>query len=144
EPNIKNGCGGLRDLHNVIWTTYAKHRTVRLRDLIKMDLLTLNALRDMERAYDFLLRVRTEMHYIEKREQDVLTLRLQGIVATHLGYRHKKILIRIEEFMRDYYRHTTNLLHRCAEVMDRYHLQAIETEKPSLVKRLLRRPTSKT
>ncbi|TLD69240.1 [protein-PII] uridylyltransferase [Phragmitibacter flavus] len=144
EPNIKNGCGGLRDHQNAIWTTYAKHRTVRLRDLIKKDLLSLNALRDMERAYDFLLRVRNEMHYVEKREQDTLTLRLQGVVATNLGYRHKKILIRIEEFMRDYYQHTTNLLHRTAELMDRYHLQAIETEKPSLVQRLLKGRAPKT
>jgi len=144
EPNIKNGCGGLRDHQNAIWTTYAKHGTVKLRDLIKKDLLTLNALRDMERAYDFLLRVRTEMHYAEKREQDVLTLRLQGIVATNLGYRHKKILVRIEEFMRDYYRHTSNLLHRTSELMDRYHLQSIETEKPGIVDRLLRRRAPKT
>ena len=93
----------------------------------------------MERAYDFVLRVRTELHYIEGRESDVLTLRLQGVVATSLGYRQKTILDRIEAFMRDYYTHTSTLLHRGNELMDRYHLQAVAEEKPSIVARLLRR-----
>lgn len=144
EPNVKNGCGGLRDYHNALWMTYAKHRTIDLNDLVKQDILTKVSIRDIERAYDFLLRVRTEMHYAEKREQDLLTLRLQGIVATNLGYKHKKILIRIENFMRDYYLHTNNLLGRTSELMDRYHLQTIEEEKPGLVSRLLRKRPAKT
>lgn len=139
EPNVKTGCGGLRDYHNALWMTYAKHRTTNLRDLVKMGVLPLTALRDMERAYDFILRVRTELHYIEGRESDVLTLRLQGVVATDFGYRQKTILDRIEAFMRDYYTHSGNLLHRGNELMDRYHLQAIAEEKPSIVARLLRR-----
>ncbi len=138
EPNVKSGCGGLRDYHNALWMTYAKHRTVNLKDIVKKGIFPETSLRDMERAYDFILRVRTELHYIEKRENDLLTLRLQGIVATNLNYRHKKILNRIEAFMRDYYRHSSNLLHRSNELMDRYHLQAVEEEKPGLVARLLR------
>jgi [protein-PII] uridylyltransferase len=145
EPNVKNGCGGLRDYHNALWMTYAKHRTINLRDLVKKGILPANSLRDMEKAYDFILRVRTELHYIEKRESDLLTLRLQGVVATNLAYRHKKILNRIEAFMREYYMHSSNLLHRSNELMDRYHLQAVEEEKPGLVARLLRtRVTTKT
>jgi [protein-PII] uridylyltransferase len=139
EPNVKTGCGGLRDYHNALWISYAKHRTTNLRDLIKMGILPLTSYRDMERAYDFILRVRTELHYVEGRESDVLTLRLQGVVATDLGYRQKTILDRIEAFMRDYYTHSSNLLHRDNELMDRYHLQAIAEEKPSIVARLLRR-----
>ena len=139
EPNVKNGCGGLRDYHNALWMTYAKHRITNLRELVKMDAFPLNSLRDMERAYDFILRVRTELHYIEGRESDILTLRLQGVVATNLDYPQKKILQRIEAFMRDYYTHSGNMLHRGNELMDRYHLQALAEEKPSLVARLLRR-----
>ncbi len=139
EPNVKNGCGGLRDYHNALWMSYAKHRTTSLRDLVKLGVFPLNAVRDMERAYDFILRVRTELHYIEGRESDILTLRLQGVVATNLEYPQKKILQRIEAFMRDYYTHSGCLLHRGNELMDRFHLQARAEEKPSLVARLLRR-----
>lgn len=143
EPNVKNGCGGLRDYHNALWMSYAKYRTIDLKEIVKKVEFPATSLKDMERAYDFILRVRTEMHYIEKRESDVLTLRLQGIVATNLGYRQKKILNRIEVFMRDYYMHSSNMLHRCSELMDRYHLQAVENGKPSLVARLLRKTVPK-
>lgn len=143
EPNVKAGCGGLRDYQNILWMTYAKHRTINLRDLVKKDILPSNSLKDMERSYDFILRVRNELHYIEKREHDVLTLRLQGVVATNLGYKQKKILERIEVFMRDYYLHSSTLLHRANELMDRYHLQAVEEQKPGMVARLMRRNVSK-
>ncbi len=134
EPNVKNSCGGLRDYQNLIWMAYAKLRTTSLRELQKEDMLTSTALRELDHAYDFLLRVRNELHYIERRESDVLTLRLQGVVAGHLGYRHKSILDRIEAFMRDYYTHTRNVLQRSSELMDRFHLENVEEQQ----KRVLR------
>ncbi len=133
EPNVKTGCGGLRDYHNLLWTAYAKLRATNLRDLVKAGMLTPTSLRELSQAHDFLLRVRTELHYIEKREQDVLTLRLQGVVATNLGYRHKGMLGRIEAFMRDYYTHTRNILQRSNELMDRFHLETVEQEQRGMV-----------
>lgn len=128
EPNIKNGCGGLRDYQNLIWMTYAKLRTLDPHDLVKQDLLTPAGWKEIQQAYDFILRTRNEMHYTEKRASDILTLRLQGQVATNLGYRHKRILRRIEAFMREYYTATRDILQRSSEVMDRFHLQALEDE----------------
>ncbi|SKA86398.1 UTP--GlnB (protein PII) uridylyltransferase, GlnD [Prosthecobacter debontii] len=128
EPNVKNGCGGLRDYQNLIWMTYAKLGTLNPQDLVKKGLLSPAGWKEIEQAYDFILRTRNEMHYTEKRATDILTLRLQGFVATNLGYRHKRILRRIEAFMRDYYMATRNVLQRSSEVMDRFHLQALEDE----------------
>jgi [protein-PII] uridylyltransferase len=139
EPNVKNSCGGLRDYQNLIWTAYAKLRTTSLREVQRQGLLTPTALRELDRAYDFLLRVRNELHYIERRESDVLTLRLQGSVATHLGYRHKSILDRIEAFMRDYYTHTRNILQRSSELMDRFHLENVEEEQKRVLRGFLAR-----
>jgi [protein-PII] uridylyltransferase len=127
EPHIKNGCGGLRDYQNLIWMTYAKFRTLNPKDLVAMGLISRQGWREVEQAYDFILRVRNEMHYTEKRAEDLLTLRLQGPVATNLGYRHKRILRRIEALMHDYYTATRDILQRSNEVMDRFHLQALET-----------------
>lgn len=143
EPNVKTGCGGLRDYHNLLWTAYAKQRTTRLRDLVKPGLLTPTSLRELTQAHEFLLRTRTEMHYIEKREHDLLTLRLQGTVATNLGYRQKRILERIEAFMRDYYTHTRNILQRGNELMDRFHLDTLEQEQRGVRGFLARRRAGK-
>ncbi len=139
EPNVKNSCGGLRDYQNLLWTCYAKLRTTSLKEVQKQGLLTPTGLRELDHAYDFLLRVRNELHYLERRESDVLTLRLQGIVATHLGYRHKSILDRIEAFMRDYYTHTRNILQRSSELMDRFHLENVEEEQKRVVRGFLAR-----
>ena len=128
EPNVKNGCGGLRDYQNLIWMAYAKLGTLDPKELVKKGLLTHAGWRELEQAYDLILRTRNEMHYPERRASDMLTLRLQGQVATNLGYRHKRILRRIEAFMRDYYRATRDVLQRSSEVMDRFHLQALDDE----------------
>jgi [protein-PII] uridylyltransferase len=127
EPHVKNGCGGLRDYQNLIWMTYARHRTLNPKDLVGGGLISKSGWKEVEQAYDFILRVRSEMHYTEKRAEDLLTLRLQGPVATNLGYRHKKLLRRIEALMHDYYTATRDILQRSSEVMDRFHLQALET-----------------
>jgi [protein-PII] uridylyltransferase len=127
EPHVKNGCGGLRDYQNLIWMTYARHRTLNPKDLIAFGLISKAGWKEVEQGYEFILRVRNEMHYTEKRAEDQLTLRLQGPVATNLGYRHKSILRRIEALMHEYYTTTRDILQRSNEVMDRFHLQALET-----------------
>ena len=127
EPHVKNGCGGLRDYQNLIWMTYARHRTLNPKDLIALGLISKAGWKEVAQGYEFILRVRNEMHYTEKRAEDLLTLRLQGPVATNLGYRHKGILRRIEALMHEYYTATRDILQRSNEVMDRFHLAALET-----------------
>lgn len=129
EPHVKNGCGGLRDYQNLIWMTYAKLRTLDPRDLVTRGLIAPGAWKEVEAAYDLILRVRNEVHYSERRGEDLLTLRLQGVVAGHLGYRHKRVLRRIEAFMKDYYMATRDVLQRSSEIMDRFHLEALEGSK---------------
>ncbi|MFP6873849.1 MAG: [protein-PII] uridylyltransferase [Verrucomicrobiales bacterium] len=128
EPHIKEGCGGLRDYHNLIWISYVRRGTIKLSELIELKLLTTTAYREMRKAYDFLLRVRTEMHYIQKRSTDILTLRLQGDVAKNLGYPQRDLLRKIEAFMRDYYTHTSNLFQRAAELGDHFYLEEREKD----------------
>lgn len=130
EPNVKTGCGGLRDYQSTFWMTYAKLRTTNLKVLVERGMISRSGFRELEEAHDFILRVRNEMHYVEKRAQDVLTMRLQGVVATNLGYRHKTILRRIEAFMRDYYTAARDILQRTSEVMDGFHLQVMDEGAP--------------
>ena len=109
EPNVKSGCGGLRDYQNLLWVGRVKRGFTNTQGLVDAQLLTLTERKQLDRAYDFLLRIRTELHYLQKRSGDVLTLRLQGQIADSFGYQHRTILRKMEAFMRDYYENTSLL-----------------------------------
>lgn len=109
EPNVKSGCGGLRDYQSLRWMAMVKFRVKELEDLVKDGRLSATDWNQMERAYDFLLRVRNEMHYQQERRNDILTRALQPSVAYQLGYTERSLGRRVERFMGDYYRHVRNL-----------------------------------
>ena len=63
EPHVKSGCGGLRDYQNLLWMTYFKEGSLSTNQLVGKDWLSESDQRRIERAYDFLLRLRTDLHY---------------------------------------------------------------------------------
>ncbi len=103
EPNVKNGRGGLRDYQNLLWIANCKERIPTMAKLAESKFLRQTERQRLDKAYDFLLRVRTEMHYQNDRPIDGMTLRMQGLIATAFRYPQKTILRRCEAFMRDYY-----------------------------------------
>ncbi len=109
EPNVKSGCGGLRDYQSLKWMAMVKFHVKELRDLVDSGQLAEADWTQLENAYDFLLRVRNEMHYQQERKNDVLTRALQPSVAFQLGYTDRSLGRRVEAFMGDYYRHVRNL-----------------------------------
>jgi [protein-PII] uridylyltransferase len=109
EPHLKSGCGGLRDYQNLLWMTYFKEGALTTTHLVAKDWLTETDRRRIEAAYDFLLRVRTDLHFATGRATDVLHLNVQAQIATRLHYSQNKGQLRSETFMRDYYEHTRNI-----------------------------------
>ena len=109
EPNIKNGCGGLRDYQNLLWMAFFKYRTRTLDDFEARELINENERHKLAKAYDFLLRVRTELHYEVNRPADVLMKDLQPQVARHLGFTERSPFRRLELFMHEVYTHMRNI-----------------------------------
>jgi [protein-PII] uridylyltransferase len=105
EPNIKNGCGGLRDYQNLLWMTHFKYGTHTLEQLEAQGMIRSKNRKQLEVGYDFLLRARNELHYQTTRQVDDLPKALQPKVAWQLGYKDRSPARRLEAFMRDLYTH---------------------------------------
>lgn len=123
EPNIKDSPGGMRDYHNLMWVLYARRQSRSLQSLIDERLLTAKAYRELEAGFDFLHRVRNELHYYNDTSSDLLTLRLQGVVADAFAYPQKNILRRIETFMRDYYTHVKNIHQHTTSIFESFEIE---------------------
>ena len=123
EPNVKESCGGLRDFHNILWVARAKRGSTDLAALVEDRIITANTRDEIEEAYDFIHRVRNELHYHSGKATDQLTLQLQGIVATAFEYPQRDILRRVEAFMRDYYRHTRHLYQHTTSLMETFQIE---------------------
>jgi len=103
EPHVKEGAGGLRDVHTVIWVGFARYGARGLDGLMSAGLVSPTDYGRMLRAYDFLLRVRNEAHFRTGRASDLLTLELQPALARGLGYSDQGSAAASEIFMRDFY-----------------------------------------
>ena len=104
EPDIKNGVGGLRDYQNTLWMARVKLGITRMDELATQGHLSAAEVGEFFRSYDFLLRVRNDLHFQSARPTDILNLDSQPRVALNLGYTQEALLARVEAFMQDYYR----------------------------------------
>src|SRR4029077_4460916 len=120
EPNLKSGCGGLRDYQNLLWITYFKDGSLSTNQLVGKDWLSESDQRRIERADDFLLRLRTDLHYATGRATDILHMNLQEQVATRLGYSPRTGQLRSEALMRDCYNHTRNILRVTERITEQF------------------------
>lgn len=109
EPNIKEGKGGLRDLHSLFWIAKFIHRVEHVDDLVGLGVFTPEEYWSFERAEDFLWSIRAHLHLVSGREMDQLTFDMQVEVASRLGYHDHSGRRAVEHFMQDYFRHATRV-----------------------------------
>src|SRR6059036_3091898 len=120
EPNLKSGCGGLRDYQNLLWMTYFKEGSLSTNQLVGKDWLSESDQRRIERAYDFLLRLRTDLHYATGRATDILHINLQEQIARRLNYSPRNGQLRSEALMRDYYEHARNIFRVTERITEQF------------------------
>jgi [protein-PII] uridylyltransferase len=120
EPHLKSGCGGLRDYQNLLWMTFFKEGALTTTHLVGKDWLSEPDRRRIEAAYDFLLRLRTDLHYATGRATDTLHFTVQDQVAARLGYAQKRSTLRNEALMKDYYEHTRNIFRVTERITEQF------------------------
>ncbi|RJP21690.1 MAG: [protein-PII] uridylyltransferase [Candidatus Omnitrophota bacterium] len=119
EPNIKESPGGLRDYHFGIWVgSLYEGRGMNLVQLKRSRLIDDHMMTKVQKAVEFLWRLRNDLHFFTRREQDVLALPIQHQISTRLGYRDLRGRLAEEEMMREYYKHALTI-RQFAESIDR-------------------------
>ena len=109
EPNIKRSRGGLRDLHLLRWIGFASYGTAEPEGLQLQGVLSTSDHRALRSAAEFLLRLRNEMHFHAGKANDVLDRAEQVRVAAEFGFSGSEAMLPVEQFMQEYFRHTTAL-----------------------------------
>lgn len=109
RPNVKRSRGGLRDIQLIRWIGFANYGETDLEQLIKLGVVPEEDYRQLRAAYAFLLRLRHELHFRERKSQDVLDRPTQVKIAAAWGYRGCDGMLPVEQFMQDYFDNTRNV-----------------------------------
>ena len=103
EPNVKDGKGGLRDLHVLLWIAKYLFRIDRFGELVGRGVLNEHEYDRFARAEDFLWRVRAHLHVVCGRAEDRLTFDRQPEIAARMGYGPRRGNLAVERFMKHYF-----------------------------------------
>lgn len=103
EPNIKEGKGGLRDLHTLYWIAKYFYRTNAPACLVEAGVMTADEARTCRKALRFLSTIRCHLHYLTNRADEVLTFDVQPEMAERLGYSDRAGVSGVERFMKHYF-----------------------------------------
>jgi len=103
EPNVKEGKGGLRDLHTLFWIGKYIHQVPTVVELVDKGLLTRDELRRFQKAENFLWAVRCHLHMIAGRAEERLTFDFQTEIAQRMRYADRPGKSAVERFMQHYF-----------------------------------------
>ncbi len=103
EPNVKDGKGGLRDLHALYWIGKYVHGVEKPADLVRLGLFTAAEFRKFERAERFFWAVRCHLHQAAGRAEDRLGFDHQKQIAEVMRYADRPGKSAVERFMQFYF-----------------------------------------
>ena len=112
EPNVKDGKGGLRDLHTLFWMAKYAYRVNSAAEFLETGILRQTEARSFAAAQRFLWTVRCFLHLYHGREDDRLSFDAQLEIAPKMRFSDRGGLRGVERFMKRYYlaaRHVGNL-----------------------------------
>jgi [protein-PII] uridylyltransferase len=109
QPQLKEGEGGLRDIHTLLWLNKIYSELKGPRDLEHFPGLSPQEVQALRGGTDFLLKVRNQLHFFYGRHQDQLFFEDQERMARFLSYQDQGDFPAVEEFMRDLTVHLTRI-----------------------------------
>jgi [protein-PII] uridylyltransferase len=103
EPNVKEGKGGLRDLHSLFWIAKYIFRVTDVGKFVARGVWSAEEGRRFMRAQRFLWTVRCHLHYLTGRAEERLTFDVQGEIGRRMGYTDHAGSRGVERFMKHYF-----------------------------------------
>ena len=100
EPQIKEGIGGLRDIHTILWISIFMFNINKLEDLSQINIFTSKEIKELRTAWKFLLTVRAFIHLFNDNKGDTLSIENQLKISKKLSYRNAKKEKGVERFMK--------------------------------------------
>jgi [protein-PII] uridylyltransferase len=105
EPNLKEGQGGLRDYHSMLWIARIAFNAKQARDLEYLGLLSHEEFQTMIQSIAFIWGVRNRIHHICGRKCDQLHFENQVKLARSIDYKKINGQAPVERFMGDLHGH---------------------------------------
>ncbi len=103
EPNVKDGKGGLRDLHTLYWIAKYLYRVETAAELVQAGFLTDDEHKAFVEAEEFLWLVRCHLHLVTGRAEERLTFDFQIDIAKRLHFEDLAGERGVERFMQRYF-----------------------------------------
>ena len=103
EPNIKDGKGGLRDLHTLHWLAKYVHGESPGAVSMEAGVFDAEEYHTYRKCDDFLWTIRCHLHFLAGRAEERLTFDVQESMAERLGYTSHGGLRAVERFMKHYF-----------------------------------------
>jgi [protein-PII] uridylyltransferase len=103
EPNIKDGKGGLRDLHTLHWLSKYLYDEDPSDRTAKTSVFVADERATFRRCETFLWTIRCHLHFLAGRAEERLTFDVQQAMAERLGYVERGGLRAVERFMKHYF-----------------------------------------
>jgi len=136
EPDLKEGLGGLRDLHLMDWMARTYFRCGHLKEIKRFGVFSHFDMDNLDLSRSFLLKVRNRLHLLAGRKEDRLFLSLQKRIARDLGYDDDPVISGPERLMRDLYLHLNRIRYR----HDEFLAKALDMIDPAPVEEIPDQP----
>jgi [protein-PII] uridylyltransferase len=130
EPNLKEGIGGLRDYHHILWMAKAFLNVREPNELERLGKFSNREYNDLQECVRFILLVRNHLHQLSGRKNDRLNFEHQEKIAKRLGYKNLPKFPAVEQFLSRLHSGMESIktLHRCFLSMHAPHRQGALTD----------------
>jgi [protein-PII] uridylyltransferase len=105
EPNLKEGQGGLRDYHTMLWIARIKSNFRQFRDFEYHGYLSHDEIECLREALRFIWNIRNRLHHITGRKCDQLYFEYQAPLATALKFKKENGQQPVERFLSELHGH---------------------------------------